>query len=103
MWQIRHALVHYLVGAVFLISVSGCDDHHHHSIVDFSVSCASISCFDVDETTVFITEDGNEIRTCAWFCADFDVFTDAFVELTFERQTGGCFELVSEFIADGIC
>ena len=31
------------------------------------------------------------------------IVTPLFVELTFERAPGSCFELASEFIADSIC
>jgi hypothetical protein len=95
------------LGKLFLLLVltlTGCGDgDDDRVIVDFEVSCASVSCFNVDVTDSFITDEGTEFIICEWFCASFRAFEDAFVELTFERRPDSCFELRSEFVADGIC
>lgn len=96
-------LAHHILGAIILFSADGCGDDDLVVFVEFGVSCSTVACFNVDETDSFFAVDGTERLFCTWFCADFDGFTGVFVELTFARAANGCFELVSEFIADGIC
>ena len=103
MSQIYHVLARCIVGAILLFSAVGCDDDDDAVLVDFSVSCSTVSCFNVDETGSFFADDGTEHLFCTWYCGDFNGLSEVFVDLVFERPPGGCFELESEFIADGIC
>jgi hypothetical protein len=96
------------LGRVFLffllmLALTGCDADEDSVLVEFTVRCSAVSCFNVDVTDSFITDDGTEFIICEWFCGDYRAFDDEFVELTFERRPGSCFELRSEFVADGIC
>ena len=95
------------LGSLFLLltlALTGCDDDDDDPVaVDFEVACASVSCFNVDVTDSFVTEEGTEFIICEWFCASFRNFDEVFVRLTFERRPDSCFELSSEFVADGIC
>jgi hypothetical protein len=92
-----------LLGAILLFSAVGCDDDDDAVFVDFSVSCSTVSCFNVDEIGSFFDDDGTEHRFCTWYCGNFNDLSEVFVDLVFERPPGGCFELESEFIADGGC
>jgi hypothetical protein len=103
MRQAYRVLAHYILGAILLFSADGCGDDNLVVFVGVGVSCSTVACFNVDETESFFADDGTERLFCTWFCADFDGFTGVFVELTFERAPGTCFELASEFISDGIC
>jgi hypothetical protein len=103
MQQTRHVLVRGLVSLILLVTLAGCDGDGDPVVVDFEVSCASVVCLNVDETSSFISEEGTEFITCIWLCANFRAFEDHFVQLTFERPVGECFALGGEFIADGIC
>ena len=103
MSQRYHTLARCLFGVFLLVTALGCDDDDHAVLVDFSVTCSTVSCFNVDETGSFFADDGTEQLFCTWYCGDIHGFSEVFVDLVFERPPGGCFELASEFIADGIC
>ena len=98
-----HAFTICLIGLALLLVLTSCDHDRDPVVVDFEVSCAAVSCLNVDVTDSFITEEGTEFIVCEWFCARFRDFDEAFVRLIFERRQDSCFELSSEFVADGIC
>jgi hypothetical protein len=97
-----HVLARCILGAILLFSAVGCDDDDAE-FVDFSVSCSTVNCFNVDEIGSFFDDDGTEHRFCTWYCGNFNDLSEVFVDLVFARPPGGCFELESEFIADGSC
>jgi hypothetical protein len=89
------------ISIVLVLACTGCDGDH--DVAEFDVSCTTVSCFNVDSTDSFISDEGTEFIVCTWSCANYRAFEDASVELTFGRRPDGCFELRSEFVADGMC
>ena len=60
MSQTYHALARCILGAILLFSAVGCDDDDDAEFVDFSVSCSTVNCFNVDEIGSFFDDDGTQ-------------------------------------------
>jgi hypothetical protein len=79
--------------------VHGCDLFGEE--VEYDLSCETVSCPNADDTSNYSGVYTN-FYSCTWHCASYEGNDSAYVSLSFSSD-GGCWRLVSEYIASGIC
>ena len=93
-----------LVAAGALVLAGACDDYSSSwdNPVTYSVSCDDVSCPGASDRSTY-TSGGDSAITCTWNCADYGDQYLRYVSLDFWSWDGACYELESEYVADGIC
>jgi hypothetical protein len=66
-------------------------------------TCDMVSCPGADDRIDTAFPGFGEIVSCIWACATFENIPNRYVDISFFRSSGGCWELQSTTVSDGIC
>lgn len=69
---------------------------------EYTLECNSVRCHNADDTSNF--QSGDDLAyTCTWHCVDYDGQSNVYVSMTFWSWDGGCWQLDSVYVDDGVC
>jgi hypothetical protein len=66
-------------------------------------TCDMVSCPGADDRIDITLPGFGEIVSCIWACATFENVPNRYVDISFFHSSGGCWELQSTTVSDGIC